>query len=237
MHKKWIYNYTDKKRIKYIVDKYKISELVAKIIINRNIDEEDLTLFLNPTRNDFHDPYLLPDIKKAIDRILLARDNNEKVIIFGDYDVDGITSLSVLKKFLDERGMNVDTYMPNRLEEGYGLNKAALEKFSKEGYTLIITVDCGISANEEAIYAKELGMDLIITDHHEPQEILPEAIAVVDPKRKDSLYPFRNLAGVGVAFKITQAISKRLNLEEKEYLKYLDLVCLRYNCRYCSISR
>lgn len=226
MHKKWIYNYTDKKQIKYIVDKYKLNELVAKVLINRNIGEEDLEVFLNPTRDNFYDPYLLPDIKNAIDRILLAREKKEKVIIFGDYDVDGITSLSVLKKFLNDIGMEVDTYMPNRLEEGYGLNNEALTSFKKQGYSLIITVDCGISAASEAKLVKELGMDLIITDHHEPQEILPDAVAVIDPKRKDSMYPFRNLAGVGVAFKITQALSKKLELEDKEYLKYLDLVCL-----------
>lgn len=225
MQKRWIYNYADKKQIKYIAQKYNIDELLAKILVNRNVSEEDLDVFLNPTRNDLHDPYLLPDIKKAIDRILLARDKKEKIIIYGDYDVDGITSQAVLKQFLEEQGLNVSTYMPNRLEEGYGLNIPAIDKIISGGYTLIITVDCGISAIEESKYIKEKGIDLIVTDHHEPQEELPTALAVIDAKREDNMYPFRNLAGVGVAFKLAQAIAKRLGLEEKSYLKYLDLVC------------
>lgn len=225
MQKKWVYNYVDKKQVKYISKKYNISEIVAKIIVNRNISEDDLEVFLNPTRKDLHDPYLLPDIKVAIDRILKAKENNEKVIIYGDYDVDGITSQAVLKMFLTEQGLNVDTYMPNRLEEGYGLNIPAIDKIAQKGYNLIITVDCGISAIEEARYIKSKNIDLIVTDHHEVQDELPDALAVIDPKRKDSLYPFNQLAGVGVAFKVIQAIAKRLGLEEKSYLKYLDIVC------------
>jgi len=226
MQKRWVYNYTDKKRIKYITQKYQVSDLLAKVLLNRNISEVDLDIFLDPTRNNLHNPYLLPDVKEAIDRVLQAKENNEKIIIYGDYDVDGITSQAVLKKFLVEQGLNVDTYMPNRLHEGYGLNQKAIDEIANKGYSLIITVDCGISAIEEIEYANLKNIDVIVTDHHEPQEELPKAIAVIDPKRSDSMYPFRSLAGVGVAFKFAQAIAKRLNLEEKSYLKYLDLVCV-----------
>ena len=153
-------------------------------------------------------------------------DKKEKTIIYGDYDVDGITSITVLSKFLKERNLNVGAYIPNRLEEGYGLNKKAIKKIADEGYKLIITVDCGISGTEEIDYAYSLGMEVIITDHHEPLEVLPKALAVIDCKRKDNKYPFNSLAGVGVAFKLIQAIGIRLDLEEKEYLKFLDIVCI-----------
>lgn len=227
MNKKWEINRPDEEKVKEIENKYQINNLLAKILVNRGItSEKDIKQFLTPTRKDFYDPYLMPDMHKAVERIIKAIDNKEKVLIYGDYDVDGITSVTVLKSFLEERGLKVDEYIPNRLDEGYGLNKAAVEKIASENYTLMITVDCGISALEEVKYANTLGIEVIITDHHEPGEILPEAIAVVDSKRKDNEYPFRNLAGVGVVFKLIQAISQKLNLEEKEFLKYLDIVCI-----------
>lgn len=227
MNKKWEFYNSDNEKIKEISEKFQISELLAAVLVNRNIvNENDVKLFLNPTRNDFHDPYLMPDMKPAVDRIIKAIDNNEKTIIYGDYDVDGITSITVLTKFLKERGLDVNSYIPNRLDEGYGLNKAAIKNIADEGYKLIITVDCGISGTEEVDYAYSLGMEVIVTDHHEPLEELPKALAVIDCKRKDSKYPFNSLAGVGVAFKLAQAIGIRLNLEEKEYLKYLDIVCI-----------
>ena len=227
MYKKWRYQEVDSSLVEEISSKNNISELLATVLINRGIKtKKEIDIFLNPTRNDFHDPYLIKDMDLAVDRILKAIKNNEKTIIYGDYDVDGITSITVLKKFLKERGLDVGYYIPNRLDEGYGLNKAAIEKIAKEGYTLIITVDCGISGLEEVEYASLLGIDTIVTDHHEPMEQLPNAIAVVDNKRKDSTYPFKSLAGVGVVFKLTQAIGKKLNLPEKEYLKYLDIVCI-----------
>ncbi len=227
MNKKWEINKPDEEKVKEIESKYQINNLLAKILVNRGITtESEIRQFLNPTRKDFYDPYLMPDMEKAVGRILKAIENKEKVLIYGDYDVDGITSVTVLKSFLQERGLKVDEYIPNRLDEGYGLNKPAVEKIAQEKYTLMITVDCGISAIEEVKYANSLGIEVIITDHHEPGEKLPEAIAVVDSKRRDNKYPFRNLAGVGVVFKLTQAISQKLGLEEKEFLKYLDIVCI-----------
>ena len=227
MNKKWEFYNSDENKIKEISEKFNISELLSTVLINRDIvDEEVVKLFLNPTRNDFHDPYLMPDMKIAVDRIIKAIKNQEKTIIYGDYDVDGITSITVLTKFLKERGLEVGTYIPNRLDEGYGLNKEAIKQIADEGYKLIITVDCGISGTVEVDYAYELGMEVIVTDHHEPLEDLPKALAVIDCKRKDNKYPFNSLAGVGVAFKLIQAIGMKLELEEKEYLKYLDIVCI-----------
>ena len=227
MKKKWEFYEINDEEINRISEKCNISKLLARVLVNRNIKEEEkINVFLNPTRNDFHDPYLMPDMKKAVDRIEKAILNKERLIIYGDYDVDGITSITVLKRFLEERGIEVDYYVPNRLQEGYGLNKEAIQKIAKDGHKLMITVDCGISGIEEIQYSNSLGIETIVTDHHEPLDELPDAIAVIDAKRKDNQYPFRGLAGVGVVSKLIQAIGIRLNLDEKEYLKYLDIVCV-----------
>ena len=226
MNKKWeIYN-VNKKQVNEISLKYGVSELLATVLCNRNIDEEDLSIFLNPTRHDFFDPFLMPDMEIAVERILKAIELKEKVIIYGDYDVDGITSTTVLKKFLKEHGLDVGYYIPNRLDEGYGLNKDAISKIKEDGYKLIITVDCGISGIDEVDFANSIGLEVIITDHHEQLDIIPNSLAIVDAKRKESNYPFRNLAGVGVVFKLIQALSIKLKLDEKEYLKYLDIVAI-----------
>ena len=213
-------------RAEEISKKFNISLLVSRIIAKKNLSDKEIKVFLEPTRNDFHDPYLMPDIDKALDRIQKAIDNKEKITIYGDYDVDGITSVSILNKFFKEINIETDIYIPNRLSEGYGLNNEAIETISKRNTNLIITVDCGITSVNEVEKAKELGMDVIITDHHEPAETIPKAIAVIDCKRKDSKYPFRELAGCGVAFKLTQAFCKKLNLEENLCLKNLDLACI-----------
>ena len=227
MTKQWKFYEENNDKAEEIQRKFKIGKLVANIIANRDVGtDEDIRIYLNPTREDFHDPFLFNDMEKAVNIIIKAIDNKEKVLIYGDYDVDGITSTTVLKKYLEERGLNVETYIPNRLFEGYGLNNKALDEISKQGVNLIITVDCGISGVEEISYANSLGIETIITDHHETGDILPEAVAVVDAKRKDNTYPFRGLAGVGVVFKLIQAISITLKLKEKEYLKYLDFVCI-----------
>ena len=227
MNKKWECYEIDEKKLKEFMQKYNLNELLARVLLNKGITEkENIDLFMNPTRNDFHNPFLMPDMEIAVDRILKAIDNNEKIIIYGDYDADGITSITVLKSFLEERGLEVDSYIPNRLDEGYGLNKEAIKKVFDDGHRLMITVDCGISGIDEVDYANSLGMEVLITDHHEPAQTLPNALAVVDAKRKDNEYPFNQLAGVGVVFKLIQAISIKLNLEEKEYLKYLDIVCI-----------
>ena len=229
MRKKWEYSTVDNEKVEEIMSKFGVTRLLATVLVNRGIiDDEKIKVFLNPTRNNFHDPFHMPDMNKAVDRITRAIQTQEKVIIYGDYDVDGITSITVLKKFLKEScGLDVGYYIPNRLNEGYGLNKKAIDKIKEQGYSLIITVDCGISAIDEIQYANELGLETIITDHHEPLDILPNALAVVDLKRKDNnTYPFDSLAGCGVAFKLCQALGIKLGIKENEYLKYLDIVCI-----------
>lgn len=227
MTKKWqYYEVIDEEEINKLQDKFKINKMIASILLSRGITSKNAKIFLNPTRYDFHNPTEMPDMEKAAERIIQAINNKEKTIIYGDYDVDGITSITVLKSFLKDRGLNCESYIPNRLNEGYGLNKEAIERIASEKYSLMITVDCGITAIEEVKLAKRLGIDTIVTDHHEPGEKIPNAIAVVDCKRKDNLYPFRELCGAGVAFKVCQAISNKLGLDEKEYLKYLDIVAI-----------
>ena len=227
MIKKWEYYQPNEEDVEKIKNDNNISELLAKILINRGIkDSNEINSFLYPKIDDLNDPFLLNDMDIAVDRILKAKENNEKITVYGDYDVDGITSIAVMVKFFRELGINIEYYLPSRLEEGYGLNNEALLKIKNNGTSLLITVDCGISAYEEVEYAKSIGLDVIITDHHECPEKLPNTFAIIDPKRPDSTYPFSSLAGVGVTFKLIHAISLKLELDRKKYLKYLDIVCL-----------
>lgn len=227
MIKKWEFYNSDEKLVDEICERYNLNKVIGKIIVNRHVvNDEDVRIFITPTRDDFHNPFLFKGMDIAVDRIIKAINNKEKILIYGDYDVDGITSTTVLKKYLMDRGITVDTYIPNRLHEGYGLNKNAIDTIKERNIDLIITVDCGISAIEEVNYAINLGMDVIVTDHHEVGDKLPNALAVIDAKRKDNTYPFRSLAGVGVVFKLIQALSIKLEIKPEEYLKYLDLVCV-----------
>lgn len=231
MTNKWIVKEINNEKVELLKEKFNLSNLVAKILSNRNIlgremQEDDIKKFLNPTRDDFYDPFLLPDMEQAVERIEQAIKNNEKILIYGDYDADGITSTTILIKFFKEIGVEVDKYIPNRLEEGYGINNKALEEIKNRGIDLIITVDTGITANDQVKYANELGLDVIITDHHEPSDEIPKAVAVIDAKRKNNQYPFNQLAGCGIAFKLTQAISIKRKLDPSKYLKNLDIVSI-----------
>ena len=195
---------------------------------------EDATAFIRLEGTLFHDPFLLPDMEAAVDRIKRAVSSGERTVIYGDYDVDGVTSVSLLYLYLVSKGATVSYYIPNRVGEGYGVNSDAIDKLVKGGNTLMITVDTGVTAIDEAKYCASLGCDMVITDHHECREVLPEALAVVNPKRPDSKYPFSSLAGVGVAFKLITAIEISLardgGTSEEEALRrvceYIDLVAL-----------
>ena len=227
MVKKWEVSKVNNEEVENFAKKYKVSNLLASILVQKGITtEEQVKKFLHPTRMDFYNPFLLPDMDKAVARINKAIENKENITIYGDYDVDGITSITLLKHFFADANINVRTYIPNRLEEGYGLNKDAIREISYSDTTLIITVDCGITGLEEIEYAKKIGIDVIVTDHHEPGEEIPVCIAVVDAKRKDSKYPFNQLAGCGIAFKLIQALAMDWKLPEKEYLKYLDIAAI-----------
>ena len=226
MNKKWNVQEPSKKRAQEISTKFNLGLLISYILSEKDLSDEEIEELLSPTRDDFYDPFEMPDMKKAVDRIEKAIQNQEKICIYGDYDADGITSTTLLKRFFRDRGIEVGAYIPNRLLEGYGLNHEAVEKIAEEKYDLMITVDTGITAMEDIEYAKSLGIDVIVTDHHEPMETIPECIAVVDCKRADSTYKFRELCGCGVAFKLLLALCKRLNLNENEALKYLDITAI-----------
>lgn len=202
-----------------------IPPLVAKVLINRGItDAGDAKSFIERNVEALHSPFLINDMDKAVDRIKKAVKEKEKITVYGDYDVDGITSTAILVSFLKKNGALVDSYIPDRQNEGYGVNSEAVEKISKGGTGLIITVDTGITAWEEVNYAKKFGTDVIITDHHECKDVVPEAVAVINPKRNDCTYPFKDLAGVGVAFKLICALS---NGDTKEILdEYSDIIAL-----------
>ncbi|MCH1627659.1 single-stranded-DNA-specific exonuclease RecJ [Fredinandcohnia quinoae] len=194
-------------KINLLEKELQASPLVASLLVNRGIDSvESAKAFLQPDQLNFHDPFLLDEMDIAIERIEKAIHQNEHILVFGDYDADGVSSTTVMLTALREKGAVADFYIPNRFSEGYGPNENAFKWAKKEGYSLIITVDTGISALHEAQVAKELGLDLIITDHHEPGPELPAAIAIIHPKKPNSQYPFQELAGVGVAFKVAHAL-------------------------------
>ncbi len=226
LQRNWLLKEFDKNRVVEISKKFHISPLTSIILYNRGITEDnEISEFLSCDLKNLHDPYLLKDMDKAVERIMSAKENGEKLTIYGDYDVDGITSIAILYKHLTEMGFEVDYYVPDRIQEGYGVNREALDKIANNGTKVVITVDTGITAVEETEYAKTIGMDIIITDHHECKETIPAAFAAIDPKRKDCQYPFKNLAGVGVAFKLIQAIDPQSSLEQL-MSKYADLICL-----------
>jgi len=204
-----------------------IPPVIAKILFHRGIHtKEEARRFFKPDWSDLNDPFLMKDMDVAVDRIVRALERKERILIYGDYDVDGITSVSLLYLFLTKHGGNVGFYIPDRLREGYGLSSAGVIQAAKEGATLLITVDCGITGLEEIQHARQLGMEVIVSDHHEQGKELPEALAILNPKRKDCPYPFKELAGVGVAFKLAQALCRRLEINEEDSRELIDLVAL-----------
>lgn len=237
--KKWILRSLDREalaRSSEISSRLGIGSVLSDILVQRGYDTvEDADNFLKKGMMCFHDPFLMNDMRAGVDRIFKAIDKGEKITVYGDYDVDGVTSVSALYLYLTEKGAKVDAYIPNRATEGYGMNPPALESLAKNGTKLIITVDTGITAIEEALYLKSLGMEIVITDHHRCQEELPKAVAVINPRRPDNTYPFEELAGVGVVFKLLCALEKtyqeKLGKRGTEYLteickKYCDLVAI-----------
>lgn len=218
---RWVIQEPNEEAIKSLAEQLNIAPLVATLLVNRGINDlEKAKEFLFTEDQDFHDPFLLNDMKTSVERIQIAVEHQEPILIYGDYDADGVTSTTVLMSALKDIGANVQFYIPNRFTEGYGPNENAFREAAASGIRLIITVDTGISAVQEAILAKELGMDLIITDHHEPGPELPDAYAIIHPGLAGSHYPFAELAGVGVAFKLAHA----LYADTPEHL--LDLVAI-----------
>lgn len=201
--------------------------VMGRILLNRGITRiEEAKRFLNPNLNDLSDPFSLKDMEKGVEKVISTLKENQKVMIFGDYDVDGITSASLMYLVLNKLGAQASYYLPNRLVEGYGLSEEGILEAERRGAKLIISVDCGINAVKEVDFARERGIDCIITDHHEPAETLPNAQAIINPKQENKDYEGRELSGVGVAFKFAQAIYRKLGQDEKELEEHLDLVAL-----------
>ncbi len=207
-----------------------VSDIFAVLLYNRGYETvEDAERFLRLEKADFHDPYLMADMERAVDRILSAVENHEKIYIYGDYDVDGVTSVTALYLYLERLGADVGIKIPKREGEGYGVSKSVVETMAKQGTKLIITVDTGITAHEEVAYAAELGIDFVITDHHECHAELPRAYAVVNPHRADCPYPFKELAGVGVVFKVLCACEiKRFKSQGLSALEGVRSICRQY---------
>ncbi len=222
----WILRNQDKKKIQELSGKLGLHPLVVHVMLNRGLETEDEMLnFLHPDMQHFHDPFLLKGMDQAAARIRQGIQQQEKIAVYGDYDVDGITSVSVLYLLLKELGADVTYLIPDRLKEGYGVNANGIQRLKSQGVSLIVTVDCGITAVSEVNLAKQLGIDMIITDHHQCPSELPDAVAVINPKQPDCSYPFPDLAGVGVAFKLAQAL---IGEEKLPYLvkRYGPLVAL-----------
>ena len=225
-YKYWDLKTYDKEEIKALAAKLEISPVTAGILWNRGLREENrIRDFLFGKKDTYYDPFLMKDMRLAAERILQAVEGREKIAVYGDYDVDGITASSLLYLYLTGLQANVSTYIPKREGEGYGLNNEALQYLYEEGITLVITVDCGISGVKEVAEAPR-GMDIIITDHHRPPELLPAAFAIVNPKQADCMYPFKGLSGVGVAFKVCQALEKLRNPAAPFWEQYTELVAL-----------
>lgn len=226
MQKIWNVKKYDEEYIDKICEKYNISNRLAKMLVSRDIEFDDIGLFLNGTLDDLTDPFKIKDMDKFVERVSQAIETKEKIAIYGDYDVDGITSIVVLYKFLMTLGATVSYYLPDRLIDGYGLNKEAITDMHEKNISLVITVDCGITAIDEVGYANSLGIDVCVTDHHECGNILPNSYCIVDLKRPDDNSKFKLYAGVGVAFKCISALAKKYNLPKESYLQYLDIVAL-----------
>ena len=232
---KYIENEETKSIIRDIARENNISDICASLIYNRGYkNAEDASKFLNFDDIVMHSPFLLKDINKAIERIQRALQNNERIVIYGDYDVDGVTSVTMLYLYLKELGAQVSYYIPNRIGEGYGLSTDAIQMLSSYGVTLIITVDTGVTAVKEVEFASTLGIDVIVTDHHECQPVLPNAVAVINPHRDDCSYPFKSLAGVGVIFKVICAFEtlnfytrdKEAEAVKSIYYRFADLAAI-----------
>jgi len=222
----------DTKQVAKITDEFGINEICAKLLINRGYtaddggEKEKTRAFLEKSTNLLCDPFMMSDMERGIDRLKRAYVNGEKVMIYGDYDVDGISSTCIMYMYLDSLGFDICYYIPDRFEEGYGINKSAVDKAKEKAIDLIITVDTGITATEETKYANGLGIDIVITDHHECPKILPEAAAVINPKKPDCMYPFKELAGVGVAFKFISAYNIKYGKTSFDFDGYCEFAAM-----------
>ncbi|PRX56788.1 single-stranded-DNA-specific exonuclease RecJ [Flagellimonas meridianipacifica] len=211
--------------INSLSESLKVDKLIAHLLLQRGVSNyEKAKKFFRPSLEDIHSPFLMKDMDKAVERIEKAIEAGENILVYGDYDVDGTTSVALMSSFLKETYPNMATYIPDRYSEGYGVSFQGIDFASDNDFTLIIALDCGVKAIDKVKYANEKGIDFIICDHHRPGEILPEAVAVLDPKREDCEYPYKELCGCGVGFKLIQALAERRGETLEDLVPYLDLV-------------
>lgn len=228
MEKRWVFkSLPDPQNAETLAKSINVNPLLASILLQRNISTfEEAKAFFRPALEDLHDPFLMQDMDKAVSRLTRAISNGEKILIYGDYDVDGTTAVSLVYDFLSKRYSNIDFYIPDRYTEGYGISLKSIEWAKQNNFTLIISLDCGIKSMEQIALAASYYIDFIVCDHHKAGNYLPPAYAVLDPKRKDCKYPFKELSGCGVGFKLLHAFCIHHNLPFNELFPYLDLVAI-----------
>jgi single-stranded-DNA-specific exonuclease len=223
--KRWRVQHPDAAKAGELFRNLKIHPVLCNILVQRGIDTYDRARqYFRPQLEELHDPFLMKDMDKAVERVMAAFASGEKVLVFGDYDVDGTTAVACMYRFLKKRHPSTEFYIPHRYREGYGVSKAGIDYAFENGYTLIISLDCGIKSVELISYARDLGIEFIVCDHHLPDDELPPAVAILNPKQKDCPYPFKELCGAGVGFKLITALCRTLHLPEETAFDYLDLV-------------
>ena len=230
MQFKWNYEPPTPERLqaaKELAEKIGMSPVMANLLIQRGIKTESAAKrFFRPMLNELIDPFLMNDMDVAVDRLNDAMGRKERIMVWGDYDVDGCTAVALVYKFLQQFYSNVEYYIPDRYEEGYGVSQKGIDYAAENGVKLIIVLDCGIKAIDEITYAKELGIDFIICDHHVPDDVMPPAVAILNPKRTDSTYPYHHLSGCGVGFKLMQAFAKNNGIPFSRLIPLLDFCAL-----------
>jgi single-stranded-DNA-specific exonuclease len=224
MEKRWNITTSDAVKTEALQAALSINKTICRILVARGIETFDAAkAFYRPQLSDLHDPWLMKDMDNAVGRILAARDADERILVFGDYDVDGTTAVASMYQFIIGIHNNADYYIPHRYKEGYGVSKMGIDYAKETGCTLIISLDCGIKSTDLIAYAKTLGIEFIVCDHHLPDEILPPAVAILNPKQKDCMYPYKELCGCGVGIKLMMGLAQKLELPASSYLQYLDL--------------
>ena len=227
MQKDWNILSVDSIVVDRLAKDLNVSEIIAHLLVLRGITTyESAKLFFRPKISHLHDPFLMKDMQKAVDRIELAIVKKEKILVYGDYDVDGTTSVAMMCLFLKKQGIEIEYYIPCRYNEGYGISLKAIDYAKAHNFRLIVALDCGIRAVDQVDYANEKGVDFIICDHHNSEERVPKAIAILNPKQKDCNYPYKELSACGVGFKLIQAFSQKNNIDFLEIIEYLDLLTL-----------
>lgn len=225
VQKRWRLKQADETKVQQLFQELKVHPVLCRILVQRGISTYDeAKAFFRPDTANLHDPFLMKDMDKAVNRILSALDKGEKILVFGDYDVDGTTAVACMYQFLKSLHPHTEFYIPHRYREGYGISKMGIDFAAENGYTLIISLDCGIKSVELIRYAKDLGIDFVVCDHHLPDEELPPAVAILNPKQKDCPYPYKELCGCGVGFKLITALCQELGLPQERAFHYLDLV-------------